>query len=466
MSKTRLNSSKVFCLLSIAYILGISGCKKLVQVGEPDDALTTATVFSNDSLAQAAVAGLYINIMTSPKFFLNGGITLFPALSADELVRTSTVNSLEDQFANNSILSSNQIDNVYLWKAAYTYIYQCNICMEGLEKATGVNAALKKQLLGEVQFVRALCYHYLVNLYGDVPLVVGTNADVNAMLSRYTVANVYKQIVSDLTDAIEELGDDKANTRPTKYAAQALLARVYLYTGQWSKATEKASTVITSGRFWLEGDLNNVFTAGSNEIIFQWVPVGDGMNSAEGFMFVPTAQTPKPAYKLRQGLLDVFEPGDLRYPNWVKSVTVSSTTYSYPNKFKLVNSPGPAKEYNVVLRLAEQYLIRAEAEAQLNQIDNAVNDLNMIRRRAKLPALATNISADSCLRRIEQERRIELFAEWGHRWFDLKRTNRIDSVMLANTEKAPNWSKEDQLYPIPLSELQYAPNLTQNPGYE
>ncbi len=67
-------------------------------------------------------------------------------------------------------------------KPAHTYIYQCNICIEGLKKSASVSEALKKSIIGEVQFVRALCYHYLVNLYGDVPLVLGTNADVNAML--------------------------------------------------------------------------------------------------------------------------------------------------------------------------------------------------------------------------------------------------------------------------------------------
>jgi hypothetical protein len=446
-------------------ILGITGCKKLVQVGEPDDSLTTSAVFSTDSLAKAAVAGLYIKIMTSPKLFLYGGMSLFPALSADELQRTSSLN-FEDQFYYNSISPNNAFLNANLWKVAYAYIYQCNICIEGLKKSIGVTAALKKQLMGEVQFVRALCYHYLVNLFGDVPLALGTNADVNAMLSRSPVEQVYQQIAADLIAANEELTYDKANTRPTKYAAQALLARVYLYTRQWSKAAEMASIVINSSRFWLENELNNVFTAGSNEIIFQWVPVGDGMNSAEGFMFVPATQMSKPFYKLKPGLLDAFEPGDLRFSKWVKSVTINSITYSYPNKFKFVNSPAPALEYNVVLRLAEQYLIRAEAHAQLNQIDSAVIDLNTIRNRSKLPSLSANISADTCMQRIEQERRIELFAEWGHRWFDLKRTNRTNTVMHDNSEKVTNWSTDDQLYPIPLIELQYAPSLKQNPGYE
>jgi hypothetical protein len=338
--------------------------------------------------------------------------------------------------------------------------------MEGLKKSTGVNATLKKQLLGEVQFVRALCYHYLVNLFGDVPLALGTNADVNAMLSRAPVEQVYQQIVADLTDAIEELTDNNnLHTTPTKYAAQALLARVYLYTRQWSKAAGMASVVINSDRFSMVRDLNKVFTHDSKEIIFQWVPLGERMNSGEGFIFVPASQK-QPTYALKNELLDAFEPGDLRRSKWVNPVIIGTTTYNYPFKYKLITSPPPAQEYNVVLRLAEQYLIRAEALAQQNQIESAVMDLNKIRDRAGLPGVATTISYDSCLKRIEQERRVELFAEWGHRWFDLKRTNRVNAVMYANAEKVVNWSTEDQLYPIPITELQYAPNLTQNPGYE
>jgi len=461
MKWTTVNNSKCFGIISMVCILSITGCKKLVQVDEPADSLTTTAVFSNDSLAQAAVTGVYIKIMSFPKFFLNGGMSLFPALSADELVRTSASN-IEDQFSNNSILASNQLDNVYLWKAAYTYIYQCNICIEGLNKSTGVSASLKKQLLGEVQFVRALCYHYLVNLYGDVPLALGTNADVNAMLSRSSVDVVYQQIAADLTDASEELADDISNTRPTKYAAQALLARVYLYTKQWSKAADMASVVINSRRFTMELDLNKVFTYDSKEIIFQWVPVADRMNSGEGFMFVPSSQGGKPNYMLTNELLAAFEVGDLRRTKWVTSAVIGTTTYNYPYKYKLFSSAVSPQEYNVVLRLAEQYLIRAEAYAQLNRIDSAVIDLNAIRIRAELPALSTTISTDECLQRIEQERRIELFAEWGHRWFDLKRTNRANAVLSGKS----NWHAEDQLYPIPLIELEFAPNLKQNPGYE
>jgi starch-binding outer membrane protein, SusD/RagB family len=458
-----LNNSKCIFIASILIILNITGCKKLVHVEEPDDSLSAGAVFSNDSLAQAAITGLYIKIMTSTKFLLNGGMSLLPGLSADELERTSP-SIIEDQFNYNGILSNNQLVNVNLWKAAYFYIYQCNICMEGLQRSAGVSAEVKKRLSGEVQFVRALTYYYLVNLYGDVPLVLSTNADVNALLPRAQANKVYKQMETDLLAAFDALPENQSNTTPTRYAAQALLARIYLHLQNWNKAEELASAVINSGQFILQTDLNAVFKRLSKEIIFQWAPVVDKTNAPEGLMFVPANAALRPAYILTKGLLSAFEAGDLRKTNWIKNVKIGTQNYDYPYKYKVYVSSGAPTEYNVVLRLAEQYLIRAEALARQNRVTEAVADINTIRMRAQLPGISTSISSEECFQAIEKERRTELFAEWGHRWFDLKRTNRANDVLPAT--KGSNWHSNDQLYPIPFSELEAAPNLQQNPGYE
>jgi starch-binding outer membrane protein, SusD/RagB family len=443
------------------FVFTTTACKKLVKVDEPEDSLTSSAVFSNDSLAQAAVTGLYIKILGNTKFLLNGGMSLFPALSSDELIRNMNSN-FEEQFNGNAINASNPLVNSNLWKAAYFYIYQCNICIEGLQKSTGVSAEIKKRLTGEVKFVRALCYYYLVNLFGDVPLALGTNADVNAMLFRTPANEIYKQMEADLISVRELLIDVQDNTTPTSYAAQALLARVYLHLKNWAKAEEISSAVINSGLFLLQSDLTTVFKSNSKEIIFQWFPVQNRVNAPEGFMFVPPTPTSKPAYLIAPELLNAFEAGDLRKINWIKSNQFGS----YPNKYTIYTSAAGnlPTEYNVVLRLAEQYLIRAEASANQNRIKDAVEDINIIRTRAALPALTTTISSEQCLQALEQERRTELFAEWGHRWIDLKRIGRANSVL--SKVKGGNWQYYDTLYPIPLSELETAPNLKQNPGYE
>ena len=122
----------------------------------------------------------------------------------------------------------------------------------------------------------------------------------------------------------------------------------------------------------------------------------------------------------------------------------------------------------MVLRLAEQYLIRAEASANSGDLGGAIKDLNTIRSRAGLPPLANSLNRSQVLSAVAQERKVELFAEWGHRWFDLKRTGAIDSVMsIVTPQKLPGskWNSYQQLYPISLTQLSYNPNLKQNPGY-
>jgi hypothetical protein len=440
----------------------VTGCKKLVQVNAPDNWDTTETVFANDSLAQQAVAGLYIKIMSSSKYLFNGGMSVFPALSADELTRT-TVQASEDQFTSNSLLADNQLVLANIWKPAYYYIYQCNICINGLQRSTAVNSALKDRLTGEVKFVRALCYFYLVNLFGDVPLALSTNADVNAQLSRTAVSNVYDQITGDLQSAIDLLNNQHENTLPSQLAAQALLARVYLYRQQWDKAEAASSLVIDAGKYSLTMDLTSVFKSSSREIIFQWAPVLTNFNSVEGALFIPVTGSSLPAYMLRPELLAAFEANDLRKAAWTNSVKLGATTYYYPYKYRVRMSATPS-EYNVVLRLGEQYLIRAEARAQQQHIADAVADINMIRGRAQVSPLPASMSQDDCLEYIERERRTELFAEWGHRWFDLKRTSRTTAVL--SSIKGNNWSADDRLYPIPVSEIEEDMKLTQNPGYE
>jgi hypothetical protein len=120
----------------------------------------------------------------------------------------------------------------------------------------------------------------------------------------------------------------------------------------------------------------------------------------------------------------------------------------------------------MVFRLAEQYLIRAEARAQQGNVSGSQSDLNAIRTRAGLPNTTANDKA-SLLTAIQHERQVEMFTEWGHRWFDLKRTGTIDAVMsvIAPAKGGGAWNSNKALLPLPLGDLQADQNLTQNPGY-
>jgi hypothetical protein len=159
----------------------------------------------------------------------------------------------------------------------------------------------------------------------------------------------------------------------------------------------------------------------------------------------------------------------LRKQDWTTTDTIGGTPYYYVYKYK--GRAGTGNEYNVVFRLAEQYLIRAEARAHQNEIADAVADINMIRDRAGLDPLDDNISHDSALMAVEQERKFELFGEWGNRWFDLKRTpsnsgniglTRADDIL---SGLKPAWKHSAVLYPIPASQIIINSQLSQNYGY-
>lgn len=456
-----------FLLLFGILLLSIccTSCKKFVQIPNPPDQIIGSSVFSNDKTGISAIDGLYAQIMFSNGYLLNGGATLYGGLSSDELYNRISLIQDAQEFYNNSLESSNNTVNNNLW-SAYKYIYQANTILEGLSSSTSLSSSLKKDLMGEARFTRALCYFYLVNLFGEIPLVLSTNYQVNAVQPRANISDVYAQIENDLIDAqnllpIEYSSDNK--THPNKYAAMALLSRVYLYEQKWDSAITLSTSVISSGVYSLEMDLNNVFLINSKETIFELQPNSIFNSTYEGLEFVPTSSsTSITAYPLTTFLINSFEPGDIRFQDWIKKKEVSGITYYYAYKYKIRNSPDPANEYNVVLRLAEQYLIRAESYVRLGQIQKAQADLDIIRNRAGLLNTTTN-TPSLLLQSILHERQVELFTEWGHRWLDMKRTGEADSVF--GKEKAPYWNSYDTLYPIPQSQLKLNPFLTQNSGY-
>jgi hypothetical protein len=463
-------------LLSVAGLPLLTGCNKLLDAGSPPNKVITPQVYTNDSLAQAALIGIYFKMMESfgPG---NGFISRYPGLSTDDLSRTSVL--ADDQpFLVNTLPAENKI--VWqTWTNSYYYIYQCNDVITGLAGNHSITPSLRDQLLGEAYFLRAFTYFYLVNLYGDVPLVLTTDYTNNNNSGRTPANKVYDQMIEDLIKAQDLLTNTYASppqfpaarVRVNRLAVKAMLARVYLYRGEWSEAAAAATEVIQSGIYQLETDLQQTFRYNSREAILQFMPVNNAYNTAEGFMFVPLVPNGRPAITLSDSLLKYIEPGDLRQA-WIRTVMLGGKQYRSPFKYKQNTATSPREEYNMVLRLAEQYCIRAEARARLDQLPEAVSDLNAIRKRAGLQDLSTISTQTQVLAAVEQERRIELFAEWGHRWFDLKRwparaidgKKRIDEVM--STLRPDTWKPTAALWPIPGEERTRNRELSQNPGYD
>jgi starch-binding outer membrane protein, SusD/RagB family len=446
-------------------IINMFGCQKFVQINPPANKLISSNVFNSDASATSAITGIY-GRMVSSNGFASGGpssITLLCGLSADELINYS-YSADQNQFYINSITIDNGNILNYLWSEPYQYIYTANSILEGLNSSSGLSDSVKQQIIGEAKFVRAFCYFYLTNLFGDVPLYLTSNYQTNAVSVRSASSVVNKQIVSDLSDAINLMSSNYSfsngeKIRPNKWTASALLARTYLYLNQWDSAEIVATSIINSGAYNLVPDLNAVFLANSNEAIWQLLPIIPNINTQEGYTFILTADPTN--VTLSDSVRKAFEPGDNRYVDWISSFTDGSNTWYFPYKYK-VQASSTLTEYSMIFRLAEQYLIRAEARMQENNISGSQDDLNVIRLRAGLPNTTAGDPSSLALA-IEHERQTELFTEWGHRWLDLKRTGRSNTVL--GPIKAPTWQSYDTLYPIPQAEIQSNSNITQNKGY-
>lgn len=467
-----------FLKLLMLSVICLVGCKKYVQVDPPVTSIAGQNVYTDNATAASVITGLY-TYMSAGNFPFATGVNSFSVqcgLSADELTLFSGVtnSSFIAQYRNS--LSSSV--NPPFWMNLYQFLLTINSAIEGLDNATTLTPSVKQQLLGEAKFMRGFVFFYLANLYGDIPLTLTSDYKITSTLPRTGVDKVYQQVISDLNEAKSLLSPiylDAAvrnvtieRVRPTKWAASALLARAYLFTGDYVNAEVESSLVINNSQYSLVSNLNNVFLKNSNETIWQLQPVNSGWNTEDARVFVLPAAGPNgssnPVY-LSSLLAGSFEPGDQRLTNWTSTRAVGATTYYFPNKYKSATSGASVTEYLMVIRLAELYLIRSEARAQQNKIAEAQADLNLLRLRAGLPNTTAN-SKTSLLSATLHERQIELFSEWGHRWLDIKRSATIDAVMTATAPvKGSTWNTNWKLYPIPVNDLQFNPNIFQNPGY-
>jgi len=441
----------------------LCSCESFLEIDAPVDETVSETVFDSKKTIESSVVGLYSQMTSSNNYAMNGFLSVYSGLSADELQNTSVTANIE-QFRTNELLSTNTLLLNNLWRSYYAYIYHSNAVLEGLQATKVITEEEKQPFMGEMHLVRATSYFYLINLFGDVPLILSTDYESNRRLSRTETTKVYEQIINDLLLAEKYLPAEYPSSdriRPTLFAAKTLLARVYLFTGQYNYAKSKADEVIGSGRYELEKQLDAVFVPSSKEAIWQLYPTNTSYNSSEGFAFIPSSATARPAYMLTETLLQAFENNDGRKANWSSMRKIGNISYTFPFKYK-IRSGIEKTEYNTVLRLAELYLIRAEANAQAGNIQEAVKDINAIRIRAGLENLAQNLSKEQCLSAVMKEKRIEFFAEWGHRWLDLKRTASANAIIGGLKE---SWQHADALYPIPETEIAKNPSLIQNPNY-
>lgn len=453
----------MFLLASM--ILCTASCDSFVEVDLPKSQLTNEAVFDSYATAEAALTDIYAKIRDQG--LLTGtpsGLSNELANYTDELTCYGNPGDPALAFYFNALLPANTSVADY-WNTSYNQIYAANAVIEGVEESSKLTVYEKDQLKGEALFIRALIHFYLTNLYGDIPYIMATDYQSNNTVKKITVTEVYALVISDLDSALNLLGDNYDNPeriRPNRMVAKAFLARVYLYNGSWTEASNASSAVLNASNLYgLENNIDEVFLKDSKETIWQLQPATPGKNTDEASSFI-FFEGPPPSVTLTDNLMNSFSATDLRKSHWTGAITDGSSTWYHPFKYKEFDYTATSVEYSIVLRLAEQYLIRAEARAQQGDLIGAKEDLDKIRQRAGLAQTPAS-TKEQILDAILQERRWELFTEYGHRFFDLKRSGQIDAVL---SPVKTGWNTTDNLFPLPQNELSINPNIRpQNSGY-
>lgn len=352
------------------------------------------------------------------------------------------------------------------WNVAYNVILRANNVINSVDGIEG-DAGLKNQIKGEAMTIRALAHFDLVRFFAKSP-TAGSPSDLGVPIilesginepGRNTVGEVYDKVIADLTAAKELVGNNGIS-RFSPDAIDALLARVQLYNGNYSAAESHASTIINSGNYALASDFVGMFAApGSSEDIFtlnRQVAEDFGSDNLGG-IYHPDVYGD---IRVTTDLIDLYEADDAR----LGVIYQHTDGEYYQSKFSgqdgVVGLHSPK-----LLRLAEMYLIRAEARVQSGNAAGALEDLNTLRAARNASDLA-----DADLAAVMAERQRELVFE-GHTTFDYWRNGLNITRQQCNTglEVSSPCSIESSSYltihPIPQREMDVNQNMVQNDGY-
>lgn len=447
-------------LTSVFFLLLIQGCEEVLEP-EPIDLLTDEIVLNEVKDVPNVEIGLYNAFrVIIPATVIAGDFT------ADMLIHNGTFTQYRE-LSTKQITSANSSVST-LWGSIYNTIYIANFILERLPDVPGVRSAERDRVLATAHFLRGYAYFIGYYTFGPIPLVTSTSIEENRNIPRAQPGEILQLISDDYNFALGKLPEDPANPGfAGEYAVRAALARFHLYNENWAEAEAFASDVINSGLYTLVNDFSDIVTQDfTSESIFEvGYSISDdpGTNSNIGLnnLFVGRREI-IPSNQAIVALAS-SESGD-RF----SSIKFDINNLVGNDNGWSVAKYGTADEDNnnvVVFRLAEMYLIRAEARAQLQKVtgvNSAQEDVNVLRQRADAPTIGS-LTQSQMLLAIEDERRYELAFE-GHRWYDLVRTGRADDVMPAFSQ---NWREAYVRWPIPQREIQNNPALAgnQNPGY-
>ncbi|WP_231559633.1 RagB/SusD family nutrient uptake outer membrane protein [Flavobacterium rivuli] len=312
-----------YVLLILPLLVVAISCDDFVDVSQPTSQLTGQTVFENKTTATAALKDIYSQMrdygMISGQ---STGLSVLLGAYTDELVSYETGISGSEPFYNNALIPS--IGAIQeMWTRAYNQIYAANAVIEGVTNSQGIEQADKDQLIGEALFIRAFLHSYLAGIFGACPYITVTDYQQNILASRQATAEIYSLCITDLEVAVQKLPGGYISgerARPNKFAAQALLARLYLHSARWEEAANAASAVInTDDIYTWETDLDKLFLKESTTTIWQLSSGGGYANTQEGATFIFNAGPPT-RLALRPELYNAFEPDDQRREHWIRAI--------------------------------------------------------------------------------------------------------------------------------------------------
>jgi len=469
-------------IIVLGSALSLGSCSDLLDT-EPRQSLTPESAFSDLNGYESLLAASYGGV----RGFGTYGQTMMiaPEIMADNLRIIANTGRYIGQEVNADRA------HIGLW-GNYGSINQTNIIITGIDEVEG-DAARKNRIKGEALFLRSLYYFDLARVYGYEPgkevngwnnsVIIRTeptlgfsNADFRA---RATNREVYDLIEADLNAAIALLPTAAKGTagvfRVTKGAAEALLARVYLYDSKFAEAASMATQAMATfgltdngtGLATPENYVGGFSTYPNPESLFEveirsvdWSTV-DGVNNSMCTLTANVFNSAQFIVTASNELLAEYEEGDIRRATWTETTRSGASGTVYRSN-KWLGTKGDFLENLPIIRAAELYLIRAEARFRTGDAAGSRSDLNALRTNRGLGSVDAGLAGDDLFAQILKERRLE-FALEGHRWFDLKR-NGLTITKHGNFEPVP-YSDYRLLAPLPQDQIQLNELLVDNPGY-
>lgn len=515
--------TKIILSVFLVGLLMFSSCDSFLEE-DFRSGITTDNFFNNDAEAELAVNGLY-RLLHDNNLYRQRGLDNFYTHGADVVAASRNVNGT----VHNYLIAEGVGDGYGTWNKLYELARNSALFLSSIEASENISEAAKNQAIGEILFMRALCYYHLTNIWGDVPYFreLPSNEELST-IKRSPKEQIRADMKEDLTRAISLLPDSYSGSdlgRASKWAATMLKAKFHLFDGEWQQCLTECQSIINNSPHVLLDNFADVFDQSdpanqyNDELIFvvdfTADPAFGGGNTTRTDDYNPRIRD-EPSnrngdtivngvsmkrWKYFQSLLQAqnedmtgygwsvplpeladqanWQDGDLRYDATIVTEYLGwKLHFPYFRKnwnLDQVNSlRGNHPENYIVFRMADVYLMAAEAENELNGPDNAYQYVNKVRERAFEPDQPfSGMSQEELRLALRDERKFELCAE-GHRRMDLIRWGILLDVV--KTVKHRSWNNpadniqpKHVLYPIPLEEILLNPALLEtdptNNGY-